>query len=151
VLHDLGLAEAIEWLVRRNRERLGRCARFEPGAEWQRIPRARPAAVFHSVSELLANAAKHAAASLVGVSAADSGDGVVCIRVLDDGRGFHPNPLTRGFGLFNLERSMAFLGAALSIESAPGCRYLRTLATARPGLPNVALLTTARGVVQRSR
>jgi signal transduction histidine kinase len=62
VLHDLGLAEAIEWPVRRNRERLGVCARSEPGADWQRIPRAWHAAVFHSVSELLANAAKHAAA-----------------------------------------------------------------------------------------
>ena len=111
VLHDLGLAEAIEWLVRRNRERLGLCARFEPSADWQRIPKAWHAAVFHSVSELLANAAKHAKASRVGVCAADGGDGVVCVRVRDDGRGFQPNPLTRGFGLFNVERRMAFLGA----------------------------------------
>jgi signal transduction histidine kinase len=127
VLHDLGLAEAIEWLVRRNRERLGLCARFEPGADWQRIPKAWHAAVFHSVSELLANAAKHAKASRVGVSAADGGDGVVCVRVLDDGGGFHPNPLTRGFGLFNVERRMAFLGAELNIESAPGAGTCATL------------------------
>jgi signal transduction histidine kinase len=132
VLHDLGLAEAIEWLVRRNRERLGRCARFEPGVDWQRIPRPWHAAVFHSVSELLANAAKHAAASLVGVSAADSGDRVVCIRVLDDGRGFHPNPLTRGFGLFNVGAEHGVSGRRAERRVGAGCRHLRNLATARP-------------------
>jgi signal transduction histidine kinase len=47
--------------------------------------------------------------------------------VLDDGRGFQPNPLTRGFGLFNVERRMAFLGAELSIESAPGAGTCATL------------------------
>jgi signal transduction histidine kinase len=127
VLHDLGLAEAIEWLVRRNHERIGLRARFQPSVAWQSIPRAWHAAVFHSVSELLANAAKHAAASQVDVSAAGSGDGHVCVRVHDDGRGFRAHPFERGFGLFNVERRMAHLGAELRIESAPGAGTCATL------------------------
>jgi signal transduction histidine kinase len=135
VLHDLGLSEAIEWLLRRSHERLGVRARFEPSEHWQRIPKAWHAAVFHSVSELLANAAKHARASQVGVSAADSGDGSISVRVHDDGSGFSANPVERGFGLFSVERRMAFLGAELSIESTPGSG---TCATLRLPVPTYA-------------
>jgi signal transduction histidine kinase len=127
VLHDLGLAEAIEWLVRRSQERIGLRARFEPSADWQRIPKAWHTAVFQAVSELLANVAKHAGAKQVDVSVAGGDDGHLCVRVLDDGRGFQPDSTERGFGLFNVERRMAFLGAELEIDSSVGAGTCATL------------------------
>ncbi|HEY2733396.1 MAG TPA: ATP-binding protein, partial [Polyangiales bacterium] len=84
-------------------------------------------ALFQAISELLANVAKHAGAKQVEVSAAISGDGRLCVRVLDDGRGFEPGSVERGFGLFNVERRMACLGAELQLESRVGFGTCATL------------------------
>jgi signal transduction histidine kinase len=128
VLHDLGLAEALAWLVRRTQERFGLSARFVPGDDWQRIPPAWEAAVFHSVSELITNAAKHAQATQLEVSAAPGGDGKLRVSVQDDGRGFVTAQLAaKGFGLFSIERRMAWFGAELQVESAPGAGTRATL------------------------
>jgi signal transduction histidine kinase len=128
VLHDLGLVPALEWLIRRTHERFGLTARLVPGAGWERIPAAWHAPVFHSVRELLTNAAKHANANDVAVSAAIRGTQAVDVSVSDDGRGFDA---PRGFGLFSIERRMAWLGAELRVESVVGQGTRATLA-----LPN---------------
>jgi signal transduction histidine kinase len=128
ILHDLGVAEALAWLLRRTQERFGLSAHFIPGDDWQRIPPAWEAAVFHSVSELIANAAKHAAATRVEVSAADGGDGRLRVSVHDDGCGFvTAHVAAKGFGLFSIERRMAWFGAELQVESAPGAGTRATL------------------------
>jgi signal transduction histidine kinase len=121
ILHDLGLVEALEWLLRRNQQRFGLQAQLVPSAHWSSVPRAWHAAVFHSVSELLSNAIKHAHARHVEVAAAISGDGALHIEVRDDGVGFAPAQgpeRSGGFGLFSIERRLAQLGGALQL--APG-------------------------------
>ena len=123
ILHDLGLADAIEWLLRRNEARFGLRGRLRPGSAWRRIPPAWHPALFHSLSELLSNAARHASASQVEVSA-HAAPGCIRVAVRDDGRGLPrelPPPETRsGYGLFSIERRMAWLGAELQVESIPG-------------------------------
>jgi signal transduction histidine kinase len=121
VLRDLGLSEALEWLVERTRERWQLAAKLVPGSEWEHVPSAWREPVFQSVNELLANAAKHAQATEVEVSAALSGDGRVRVCVRDNGCGFERNEgYRRGFGLFSIERRMAYLGGQLSVESERG-------------------------------
>lgn len=121
VLRDLGLTEALEWLVERSRERWQLAAKVVPGSEWERVPAAWHEPVFQSVNELLANAAKHARATEVEVSAATSGDGGLRVYVRDNGCGLPTDARSRtGFGLFSIERRMAFLGGQLSVESATG-------------------------------
>jgi two-component system CheB/CheR fusion protein len=121
VLRDLGLTEALEWLVERSRERWQLAAKVVPGSEWERVPAAWHEPVFQSVNELLANAAKHARATEVEVSAATSGDGGLRVYVRDNGCGLPADARNRtGFGLFSIERRMAFLGGQLSVESATG-------------------------------
>jgi two-component system CheB/CheR fusion protein len=121
VLRDLGLGEALEWLVERSRERWQLAARVVPGCEWERVPNAWREPVFQSVNELLANAAKHAQATEVEVSAMTSRDGRMCVCVRDNGCGFERSARQRrGFGLFSIERRMAFLGGRLSVQSAKG-------------------------------
>jgi signal transduction histidine kinase len=128
VLHDLGLREAIEWLLGRMHARYGLSARCLAGGDWERIPRRFHAPVYHSVRELLVNAGKHAQASAVEVSAAARGEREVCVRVADDGRGFDPSaPSKKGFGLFSIERRMACMGAELRIESSPEAGTAATL------------------------
>lgn len=121
VLRDLGLGEALEWLVERSRERWQLAAKVIPGSEWERVPTAWREPVFHSVNELLANVAKHARATEVEVSAAASGDGRLRVCVRDNGCGLPRDARNRsGFGLFSIERRMAYLGGHLSVESASG-------------------------------
>jgi signal transduction histidine kinase len=120
VLRDLGLAEALEWLVERSRERWQLAAKVVPGSEWERVPTAWHEPVFQSVNELLANAAKHARATQVEVSVVSSSDGRLRVYVRDNGCGLPSDLRNRsGFGLFSIERRMAYLGGQLSVESAP--------------------------------
>ena len=128
ILHDLGLCEAIDWLLSRLTTRYGVRAHCVPGADWQRIPRRWHAPVFHSVKELLVNVGKHAGASSVEVTAAAHGEHDVCVRVVDDGHGFDTSVQNaKGFGLFSIERRMACMGAELRIESSPAAGTAATL------------------------
>ncbi len=120
VLHDLGLCEALEWLAERTQVRAKLEVHVASADAWRRIPGAWHEPLFQSVRELLTNAVKHAGASRVVVTAADSG-GRLCVCVRDDGRGFdYENEARRGFGLFSTERRMAWLGAAVHVDSAVG-------------------------------
>jgi signal transduction histidine kinase len=117
VLHDLGLAEAVEWLLSRTEQRFGVQTRFVADLAWQRIDQSMHEPVFQSVSELVANAVKHARASLLEVTAQEHG-AVIEVRVSDDGRGFaHSTESVQGFGLLSIERRMARIGARLQIDS----------------------------------
>lgn len=116
ILHDLGLPEAIEWLLQRTEQRFGLRTSFTPSAAWAEIAPALHEPVFHSVSELVANAVKHAHASQLRVTAAYGGDAIQ-VSVRDDGTGFTRNE-SRGFGLFSIERRMACVGAELQIASS---------------------------------
>ena len=78
------------------------------------------------IQEALHNAAKHAAADHVQVTIVAT-DGVFEFTVRDNGRGFHVEQAiaqSRGrghLGLSSMQERAQFLGAALVIESAPGC------------------------------
>jgi signal transduction histidine kinase len=117
ILHDLGLGEAVEWLLSRTEQRFGVHTRFVATDAWQRIDRSLHEPIFQSVSELVANAVKHARAAVLEVTAEQRG-GSIEVRVSDDGRGFAPKA-SQGFGLFSIERRMARIGARLKIEARP--------------------------------
>jgi signal transduction histidine kinase len=141
VLHDLGLPEAIEWLLSRTEQRFGVQAHFESEGPWHAIPDSWHEPVFHSVSELITNAIKHAQATSIRVSAHASHDGVE-VRVQDDGRGFAPpRTETRGFGLFSIEQRMTRIGAELRIQSGNPrgtCAALQLKAAAHTSTPDAA-------------
>jgi signal transduction histidine kinase len=120
-LHDLGIADAIETLLSRLEQRYALPMRFLPNAAWEHIPREFVGPVFHSVKELVVNAAKHASASGVSLSAELAADQRVKVIVRDDGAGFAVrSSKQRGFGLFSVERRMAWMRGRLEIDSAPG-------------------------------
>jgi signal transduction histidine kinase len=117
VLQDLGLPEAIEWLLARTAQRFGVQTRFDSTGPWHAIDEHWHEPVFSSVSELISNAVKHAQASCIRVSASADAH-TVRVQVQDDGRGFAPaRTETRGFGLFSIEQRMARIGAQLQIAS----------------------------------
>lgn len=118
VLHDLGLAEAVEWLLDRLEQRYAMRPRMAGADALAAVPQRLHAPIFHSLGELLVNACKHAAASEITITAQSAIDGELRIYVRDDGCGFDPTTAREGFGLLSVERRMACLQGALEIRSA---------------------------------
>lgn len=127
VLHDLGLLEAIEWLLPRLEQRFETTARVRRTAAFAAIPRGVHGPLFRSLSELLVNACKHSAATEITISAELAAHGEIRIEVADNGRGFDHSRRGTGFGLLGVERRMACLRGALELRSAPERGTIATL------------------------
>ena len=90
------------------------------------LPPAQEAQVIRIIQEALHNACKHAAADHIETTIVATDETLVC-TVRDNGRGFRVTDAiaqssTHGhFGLSSMQERAQFLGAALDIESAPGC------------------------------
>ena len=126
VLHDHGLAAALEWLAAQARKHHGVNVSVEAD------PSANPKAIdvrvflFQAVRELLLNAVKHAAGSPVHIMMKGIGSGKLRVIVSDRGPGFDSARLDQqgiqlgGLGLFSIRERMASFGGKLQIGSAPG-------------------------------
>jgi len=137
VLHDHGLAAALEWLASQTRKHHG--AKVSVEAD----PLANPKAIdvrvflFQAVRELLLNAVKHAPGCPVHITMKGIGAGKVRVIVSDRGPGFDLAKLDRqgiqlgGLGLFNIRERMASFGGTLRIDSAPGHGTRTTLIAPR--------------------
>lgn len=80
-------------------------------------PRAQ-AEVLRIVQEAMTNARRHADATVVQVRVARDGD-LLRVSVADNGRGFNPEDVGRGFGLDSMRQRSAVIGGELSVTSAP--------------------------------
>ena len=126
VLHDHGLAAALEWLAAQARKHHG--AKVSVEADPSANPKAIDVRVFlfQAVRELLLNAVKHAPGSFVHITMKEIGAGKLRVVVSDRGSGFDPAKLDRqgiqlgGLGLFNIRERMASFGGKLQIDSALG-------------------------------
>ena len=125
VLHEHGLAAALEWLAAQARKHHG--ARVSVDADSSANPQAIDVRVFlfQAVRELLLNAVKHAPGSFVHITMKEIGAGKLRVVVSDRGPGFDPAKLDRqgiqlgGLGLFSIRERMASFGGKLQIDSAP--------------------------------
>jgi signal transduction histidine kinase len=70
--------------------------------------------------EAMLNAVRHAEASAVRVTLAAAPGGGLRVAVTDDGKGFDPDIVTRGFGLAGLRERAGAINAELTIISEPG-------------------------------
>jgi signal transduction histidine kinase len=120
-LDDLGVAEALETLLPTLSRRYPVSIALEPSPAFARIPEQARAPTFHSIKELVMNAIKHASASRIRI-AAEEHERAIEVSVTDDGAGFDIASRNEhaGFGLFSIERRMAYLNAELEVQSAPG-------------------------------
>ncbi|MCG3179647.1 MAG: hypothetical protein BIFFINMI_01988 [Phycisphaerae bacterium] len=129
VLHDLGLAAALEWLGEDLQARHGLEVVLEE--EGRRFPMddSTRVIIYRSVRELLTNVIKHAGAGEARVALAREGN-TLRITVEDDGRGFDPAAMfedrsqpdrRRGrFGLFSIRERLNQLGGSVQIDTSPG-------------------------------
>jgi signal transduction histidine kinase len=126
VLHEVGLAAAIEWLGRHMGQTCGLMVeadvdpRAEPESEELRV------LLFEAARELLFNVVKHAETGCARVALTACDGDEVCLVVADEGAGFVPpdrkleRTITAGFGLFSLRERLELLGGRLQIEAIPG-------------------------------
>jgi PAS domain S-box-containing protein len=133
VLYELGLYDAVAWLVEEFQKQ--HPIRWEFRGERLSRPLDEDVRVtlFQGVRELLVNAVKHARAKNVKVRL-ECGRGEVRVRVEDDGVGFaaddlwsHPKAMA-GFGLFSIRERLESLSGRLEIDSRTGGGARVTLA-----------------------
>jgi PAS domain S-box-containing protein len=132
VLYELGLEQAVEWLVRRARQQHGLSTDFKTDGRPKPLSHDVRVLLFQAVRELLVNVVKHAKAKNVIVSTQRVGDQVQ-ITVADDGVGFETSRInshdykTYGFGLFSIRERLGPIGGRCDIDSKPGCGTQVTL------------------------
>lgn len=133
VLYELGFEAAVEWLVRRTREKHGLSAEFKSDGRSKPLSHDVSVLLFQAVRELLLNVAKHANARNVTVRSRRVADEIQ-VTVEDDGVGFDTSKTTSrdyetsGFGLFSIRERLRSIGGRFDIESRPGVGTRVTLA-----------------------
>jgi signal transduction histidine kinase len=133
LLDDLGLVDAIDWLMGDLRARTGIDARLRISGEPRRLDQKEELALFRIVQEALRNVEHHADATTVKVRVDFRRE--VRATVIDDGRGFDISEVLDGrhsstrLGLLGMRERAKLAGAALSIRSRPlsGTRVIASL------------------------
>jgi two-component system NarL family sensor kinase len=125
MLDDLGLAAALEQLVRELGEESGIGIDFTRVAKGplRTLPDALNTALFRIAQEALTNIVRHAHAAHATLDLSLS-EHAVTLSICDDGRGFDIErvqaDVRRGIGLRNMRERLDALGGTLTIESQPG-------------------------------
>ncbi|MFH1807722.1 MAG: PAS domain S-box protein, partial [Pseudomonadota bacterium] len=139
VLHQLGLAAALQWLVEQQQD-TGCELRLHDEVGALTLPEELSITLFVAARELLHNAVKHAHASHITLGLRREA-GELVLEVEDDGVGFDLGQVQHaganpGFGLFSLAQRLDELAISLKLRSAPGagCRVAvrAALATQTP-------------------
>lgn len=123
VLYDLGLKDALSWLVEDVEKRHGIKIELHDDEVHKPLDDATAGLLFRSVRELLVNVFKHAKAPTARVSLRRVGDHFE-IEVEDKGVGFDPGDVNlqsagSGFGLFSVREQIRRLGGTVEVTSAP--------------------------------
>lgn len=149
LLHDRGLAAALDWLAGDTRERWGIDLSCHIGADLPPLGRRQTALLYRCARELVNNIIKHADAR-GGRIELDVRDAALELTVSDDGRGFdaaaagaepesepdsgpaawaakagRPHPARGGYGLCSIRERLALLGGGLDVTSGPDGSRLR--------------------------
>jgi PAS domain S-box-containing protein len=125
VLHDGGLAEAMEWLAQWMSQKHGLKVQIHTQGQGACETQDIKVLLFQSVRELLFNVVKHAKVKTARVRL-DHSPQAIKITVSDRGRGFQLGKLRAhgvgegGFGLFSIRERLEMLGGGLEIKSSPG-------------------------------
>jgi signal transduction histidine kinase len=125
VLHERGLAAALEWLAAETRKNYNVEVTVE--ADFSANPKAADVRIFlfRAVRELLLNSVKHAVGSAVHITMQHLRPDKVRIIVADGGPGFDPASLdaprtgSQTFGLLNIRGRVTSFGGEFHINSGP--------------------------------
>jgi signal transduction histidine kinase len=119
MLDELGLAPALEWLMRQTEERAGVACTLCASDDLSALPTRIASVAFRIVQEALTNVARHAKAKTATISLSIQTDALE-LAVQDDGVGIPRGQRRRGFGLIGIRERINMLGGTLNIESRSG-------------------------------
>jgi two-component system sensor histidine kinase UhpB len=124
VLHDLGLAAAIDWMAERTSSVSGIGIETEITGDFSRLEQDLKFMLYQIVRELLVNVVKHSGSHRVLVSL-ERDEHDIGIKVMDDGKGFDPREAgspaaDSGLGLFSIRERLKSYKGNLQIESREG-------------------------------
>ncbi|MBK8180354.1 MAG: sensor histidine kinase [Planctomycetes bacterium] len=120
ILHDLGLAPAVRWLVENIQTRYGIRILYEEAGTCEPANIDDRVILFRCLRELLINASKHALARQVTVRLEQEQD-MLSVSVEDDGVGMDPEAMMlRGSGLFSIRERLTHVGGRMQITSSKG-------------------------------
>ncbi len=137
VLHEEGLAAALEWLAAETRKSYNVEVTLE--ADSSANPQTADVRIFlfRAVRELLLNSVKHAVGSAVHITMQPLPPDKIRVIVADDGPGFDRASLDTAasglqkFGLFNIRERIQQFGGEFNIDSGPNCGTQITLSLFR--------------------
>jgi signal transduction histidine kinase len=125
-LDQLGLADALGWLVERQRGATGIEIHCEAeGLEDRRAPAALESACYRIAQEAISNATRHASAKRIVVSV-ELGERMLKLAVRDDGVGFDEEATRQraikagSLGLISMEERAELAGGRLKVRSVVG-------------------------------
>lgn len=119
ILDELGVVEAIQYLVYEHRQNAGPEIEFGHEMTSERLPPPLENAIFRIVQESLNNACRHSQSDRIHVSLIQRSDGIR-IDVRDWGVGFDPGAVAeQRFGLQGIRERVRLLDGRVNIESLP--------------------------------
>jgi len=124
VLHQLGLASALDWYGEKLQETHGLKVNVRQTTPAPSLADDQRTALFRASCELMNNAAKHARAKSLRISLGCE-EGCYFVMIEDDGTGFQAAPAVwnrtaGGFGLFHVRERMRAWEGEFEIKSTPG-------------------------------
>ena len=125
ILYELGLAEAVEWLLKQIEANTKIKTNFESDIGDTFLDNDDRILFFRSINELLNNSIKHSGCTTISVNLYIKGEKIYA-GVEDDGIGFEPEKITGkyhgegGFGLFSIKERLEYLNGSIDISSSPG-------------------------------
>lgn len=133
LLDDLGLIDAIEWLVADLQSRSGVVVDLRVHGPRQRLDEHLELPIFRVVQEALHNVEHHARATQVNVEI-NFGSGNLVVSIADNGQGMSSlgPPTETGLGLRGMDERTKLLKGSLIIESKPGRGAKITLVVPMP-------------------
>jgi len=129
ILYELGLRQAIQWLVDQFKENHGISIELEKDDVDMSPDNSIRFIVFQAVRELLINVVKHSQATRVKIHMS-ANNGSIKIVVEDNGAGFSASSSAySGYGLFNIRERMTHINGRFEIKSTPSAGTRVTLIT----------------------
>jgi light-regulated signal transduction histidine kinase (bacteriophytochrome) len=123
VLHELGLAAALDWLGEEIERTFGLKVSVVDDGQPKSLSHETRSILYRAVRELLINVAKHAATQHATVECSSSAEQVV-VRVSDEGIGYDAaSPVTgskRSLGLISVRERLSLIGGTAEVRSTPG-------------------------------
>ncbi len=122
MLDDLGLTEAVEWLVQQFKRRTGIAVTVSLDRVSGELHPSLATTLYRIVQEALTNITRHAQASEVSITLADLGE-ELHLTIQDNGVGFTPTSQHRpvgSFGLLGIRERVLMLGGRLSVGNVEG-------------------------------